>query len=239
MNVKRRPTKRQLFPEKLWDLVNKPDSGIEWTEDGTKIEVERSQLEKLIGTKFRSKNFDSFIRQLHFYGFRKNGNYYQHDKFQRGQPEALKTMKRKYSHLNPPADACKTSTQLQSIQDCTQIPSNTLDGFSTFDEAIDLSGRSNLASEMSQNSANSSIKLPMVNDFHFRASSSLPPPPRSLVSQRAYNNVSENVTDLSQQQCFAIDYSNTARKRITHISPYKSPTKSISKRQAALLFYIE
>lgn len=99
MSAKHRTVRRQLFPEKLWDLVNKPSSGIQWSPDGKRIQVERTQLEKFIGTKFRSHNFDSFIRQLHFYGFRKCGNSYHHDKFQRGQPEALLTMKRKYSNL--------------------------------------------------------------------------------------------------------------------------------------------
>lgn len=99
MTGKHKTVRRQLFPEKLWDLVNKPESGIQWSPDGKRIEVERSQLEKFIGTKFRSHNFDSFIRQLHFYGFRKCGNSYHHDKFQRGQPDALLTMKRKYSNL--------------------------------------------------------------------------------------------------------------------------------------------
>lgn len=167
MNAKPRPMRRQLFPEKLWDLVNKPDSGVKWTPDGKKIEVERAQLEKLIGTKFRSKNFDSFIRQLHFYGFRKSGNYYQHDKFQRGQPEALHTMKRKYSNqntLNPSTGSSHT-----------------------------------IGHEFSENT----------------------------------------FVDTNQQQCYPIDYSITTRKKIRPISPYKSPTKSISKRQAALLFYIE
>lgn len=95
-----RAARRKLFPEKLWDLVNKPDSGIRWSPDGKKIHVDRGQLEKFIGTKFRSHNFDSFIRQLHFYGFRKCGDSYHHDKFQRNQPDALLTMKRKYSNLN-------------------------------------------------------------------------------------------------------------------------------------------
>lgn len=110
MTGKHRTVRRQLFPEKLWDLVNKPESGIQWSPDGKRIEVERSQLEKFIGTKFRSHNFDSFIRQLHFYGFRKSGNSYHHDKFQRGQPDALLTMKRKYSNLTISSlSPCSTS----------------------------------------------------------------------------------------------------------------------------------
>lgn len=90
-------SRRQLFPEKLWDLVNEPGSGIKWSPEGTKIEVERSKLEKFISRKFRSQNFNSFIRQLHFYGFKKCGNSYYHESFQRGHPENLPFMKRKYS----------------------------------------------------------------------------------------------------------------------------------------------
>lgn len=108
-----KPVKRQLFPEKLWDLVNQPASGIQWSPDGKRIEVERTQLEKFIGTKFRSHNFDSFIRQLHFYGFRKCGNSYHHDKFQRGHPEALYSMKRKYSNIT--ASLCNSPSSMGSI----------------------------------------------------------------------------------------------------------------------------
>lgn len=122
MTGKHRTVRRQLFPEKLWDLVNKPDSGIRWSPDGKRIEVERSQLEKFIGTKFRSHNFDSFIRQLHFYGFRKCGNSYHHDKFQRGQPDTLLTMKRKYSNLTltslSPCNASNTSSNTSSNISC-------------------------------------------------------------------------------------------------------------------------
>lgn len=90
--------KRQLFPEKLWQLVNKPNSGVTWAPDGRRIVVERSKLEQFPDTKFRSTNFDSFIRQLHFYGFRKCGNSYHHEKFQQGRPDQLLRMKRKYSN---------------------------------------------------------------------------------------------------------------------------------------------
>lgn len=118
--AQKRSVKRQLFPEKLWDLVNKPDSGIHWSEDGLSIELERSQLEKFIGTKFRSHKFDSFIRQLHFYGFRKNGNSYHHDKFQRGHPEALLTMKRKYSNSPSPTQVVSALAEQQQQQQ--QLP---------------------------------------------------------------------------------------------------------------------
>lgn len=96
--------RRQLFPEKLWELVNsQQNSGIRWSPTNYKcIEIERSKLERFLQTKFRSHNFDSFIRQLHFYGFKKCGNSYYHDKFQRDQPDGIHTMKRKYSSLPMP-----------------------------------------------------------------------------------------------------------------------------------------
>lgn len=91
--------RRQLFPEKLWELVNSHQgSGIRWSPSNNKcIEIERSKLERYLQTKFRSQNFDSFIRQLHFYGFKKCGNSYYHDKFQRDQPDRIHSMRRKYS----------------------------------------------------------------------------------------------------------------------------------------------
>lgn len=107
-----RTVRRQLFPEKLWDLVNKPLSGIQWSSDGKRIEVDRSLLEKCLETKFRLHKFDSFIRQLHLYGFKKCGNSYHHDKFQRGKPEALLTMKRKYSNSS---SSTTTTTNTNSI----------------------------------------------------------------------------------------------------------------------------
>lgn len=140
--------KRQLFPDKLWDLVNnQPSSGIQWSKNGKRIEIDRGQLEKFLQTrlidrnvyqdasssnssslnsaKFRSHNFDSFIRQLHFYGFKKSGNSYYHDKFQREHPELLGTMKRKYSALPHIARGRQTISKLLEQPDMDQLPSTT------------------------------------------------------------------------------------------------------------------
>jgi hypothetical protein len=136
--------KRQLFPAKLWDLVNnQPTSGIHWSKNGKRIEIDRGQLQRFLqaslldrstyqnadspscgNTKFRSHNFDSFIRQLHFYGFKKAGNSYFHEKFQRDRPEALCTMKRKYSPTQQEGNHQTISTMLphQAINVARQLP---------------------------------------------------------------------------------------------------------------------
>lgn len=121
--------KRQLFPEKLWELVHKPSSGIRWSPDGKEIEIERVKLERFLQTKFRSNNFDSFIRQLHFYGFKKCGNSYRHEKFQRAHPTAHLSMKRKYSNLSksPPSEDNK-------IVPGTQVTMYTIDPLSPIRE---------------------------------------------------------------------------------------------------------
>lgn len=129
------PARRQLFPEKLWELVDQPSSGIQWSSDGKRIEVNRTLLENYDGIKFRSHNFDSFIRQLHFYGFRKTGNSYYHDQFQKGKPEALLSMKRKYSNSSLNTKSNQTSSISCNNSEETITSDN--------NEAIDLTSQKN------------------------------------------------------------------------------------------------
>ena len=109
--------KRQLFPEKLWELVHDSTSGIQWSSDGKRIEIERSKLELYLlqhGTaKFRSNKYDSFIRQLHFYGFKKCGDSYQHELFQRATPLAHHLMKRKYSNCQATKPTYETPSKIE------------------------------------------------------------------------------------------------------------------------------
>lgn len=101
-----------IFPAKLWHLVNHPDvTAIVWDSKGKGIKVHQELLEKQILSpntntltccnNFRGITFSSFIRQLYAYGFKKAEHckryqteihYYFHPHFNKNKPELLSLM---------------------------------------------------------------------------------------------------------------------------------------------------
>lgn len=102
-----------LFPAKLWNLVNHPEvTAIVWDSKGECIEINQELLEKQILSpstntptgcpSFKSISFSSFIRQLYAYGFKKAEHckrylvihHYLHPLFKKNKPELLSLMSR-------------------------------------------------------------------------------------------------------------------------------------------------
>jgi len=90
------------FLQKLFQIVNHEAPYCKWNKDGDTIIVlspDKFSAE-VLPKYFKSNNFSSFVRQLHFYGFRKtdkdkNSWEFQHAKFLRGQPKLLSEITRK------------------------------------------------------------------------------------------------------------------------------------------------
>eukprot|EP00944_MAST-04C_sp_MAST-4C-sp1_P006134 g6134.t1 len=90
------------FLQKLFQIVSHEAPYCKWNKDGDTIIVLSPDefSAKVLPKYFKSNNFSSFVRQLHFYGFRKtdkdkNSWEFQHAKFLRGQPKLLTEITRK------------------------------------------------------------------------------------------------------------------------------------------------
>eukprot|EP00596_Hydrurales_sp_CCMP1899_P000627 CAMPEP_0119035866 /NCGR_PEP_ID=MMETSP1177-20130426/3125_1 /TAXON_ID=2985 /ORGANISM="Ochromonas sp, Strain CCMP1899" /LENGTH=535 /DNA_ID=CAMNT_0006994721 /DNA_START=39 /DNA_END=1643 /DNA_ORIENTATION=- len=97
-------TSGSSFTKKLYEILDSADATdiICWTADGASFEVkEPKRLELQILPKyFRHARFQSFVRQLNFYSFKKVSKersswIYSHDCFQRNKPDLLDRLRRK------------------------------------------------------------------------------------------------------------------------------------------------
>jgi hypothetical protein len=94
------------FPERLMQILESPDEvtrdALGWNSDGDGFWILSEEFAKKVITKyFQSTKFESFIRKLNRWGFKRvrstglphGGHMYRHDKFHRGKPELLKQMR--------------------------------------------------------------------------------------------------------------------------------------------------
>lgn len=99
----------KAFPQKLWYLINlNNETSIQWTESGESILIDSLEFSiKFIKTEnifFKYSNYNSFVRQLNLYGFKKlskrikfdNIQEYKHKYFIRDREDLLEQVKRKY-----------------------------------------------------------------------------------------------------------------------------------------------
>ena len=99
-----------VFLRKTWDLINScnetcPDTAC-WSDDGRSFLVKDQEkfASSIIPQYFRHNNFSSFVRQLNFYGFKKqksdaahdaNGwSSFRHDDFRMGREDLLGTIRK-------------------------------------------------------------------------------------------------------------------------------------------------
>lgn len=100
------PLNNFLFPTKLWQLVNDTKiCAVIWNSRGNGIIVRQDLIESQVLSLdcFRATSFLSFVRQLHYYGFRKskrwsrdkpNIHHFTHPNFIRNHPELLSLVRR-------------------------------------------------------------------------------------------------------------------------------------------------
>lgn len=68
--------KSLLFPQKLWNLANSSSfPAINWSKNGLEIQINIDKLTPFLRHITRTHKFESFLRQLHMYGFRKTTNF--------------------------------------------------------------------------------------------------------------------------------------------------------------------
>lgn len=100
------PPKDFLFPTKLWRVVNNAENcAVIWNSRGNGIVVREDLIESQVMSLdgFKATNFWSFMRQLHYYGFKKskrwsrdkpNIHHFTHPNFIRNHPELLALVRR-------------------------------------------------------------------------------------------------------------------------------------------------
>jgi len=95
---------RKLFVDKVFELVNDPSMSdvIRWSDDGSSFVIsnEDKLVNQVFPELFKHNSMDSFIRQLHHYGFKKNTKdknslEFSNSMFVRGRPELISSIKRK------------------------------------------------------------------------------------------------------------------------------------------------
>ncbi|KAI7813177.1 heat shock factor protein 5, partial [Triplophysa rosa] len=123
------------FPAKLWNLANDPENkSVFWSPSGDGVVINQHKFEiELMSPEqeskvFKTTNFNSFIRQLNLYGFRKvidgprdpDLHHFQNTNFKRSQPELLVNMKRltiinKAKILSGEKVTCRAPKPLRSV----------------------------------------------------------------------------------------------------------------------------
>jgi hypothetical protein len=95
------------FLVKLWAILEEENAAVSWNSNGKSFSVHSTKCieQDVLPRYFRSNQFTTFQRQLSFYGFKKQSSHrdryrWQHELFQRSQPELVLLIKRKVNTGN-------------------------------------------------------------------------------------------------------------------------------------------
>jgi len=95
---------RKLFVDKIYDILSDPANSniVRWDDSGRSfvVEDEVAFAERILPNHFKHSNFESFVRQLHQYGFHKTQGSqhireFAHGDFMRGRTDLISGIKRK------------------------------------------------------------------------------------------------------------------------------------------------
>lgn len=110
---------RSQFIQKLLTIV-KAQEGIVWNDAGDNIVIQdpKSFSKEVLPRYFRSGNYASFVRQLHFYGFHKvdkTQDIFKHVKFRRDHPELARDIVRRTNGVSNDCNDKAMRLQVQSL----------------------------------------------------------------------------------------------------------------------------
>mmetsp|Transcript_4350 Transcript_4350/g.5049 ORF Transcript_4350/g.5049 Transcript_4350/m.5049 type:complete len:322 (+) Transcript_4350:321-1286(+) len=113
------------FLEKLARITNTIESSIaSWSEDGKSFVIKNADKFELVLKQHFKGNAQTFIRQLHFYGFRKldaqssGGWSFAHPNFKKDCPQLLTEIRRK-TRIDPTAENIASHVEVQALR--TQV----------------------------------------------------------------------------------------------------------------------
>jgi len=125
------------FLQKLCKIVNTSSPVCKWNDAGDTIVISspKEMSEKVLSKYFKSANFHSFVRQLHFYGFRKTDKdktswEFRHQFFQRGRDDLLTKIARRTSsddNSNISVSNVETlSARINELEKCVAVQNHAM-----------------------------------------------------------------------------------------------------------------
>ncbi|CAG7947987.1 unnamed protein product [Penicillium salamii] len=102
------------FVQSLSEILDDPENGevMRWSEDGHSVFIgPENKVPSHILEKMSTKSYQSLIRRLYYFGFRKIGGVYHHDSFIRGRPSSIQPTREMIHSPSLPSPTHNSSSQ--------------------------------------------------------------------------------------------------------------------------------